>query len=145
MVVIWEIKLMARDNNWLSFSLSSMEMMSSQPSMLQSTSSDSHHFYSFADNFYANGITKFIIYLLQINSIFPFLCWPKQVWKMWQKDNKMHPCIWSPFCYLKLLFNIYIISSSLLHSSIYSFSFLIYHLFIIIDWQVTTRSADHFF
>ncbi|KAL8550196.1 hypothetical protein ACS0TY_008864 [Phlomoides rotata] len=42
---------MSPDNNWLSFSLSSMEMMnnpSSQPP-------DSHHFYSFADNFYANG------------------------------------------------------------------------------------------
>ncbi|KAL0396486.1 UNVERIFIED_CONTAM: AP2-like ethylene-responsive transcription factor AIL6 [Sesamum calycinum] len=50
---------MAPDNNWLSFSLSSMEMLnpSSQPAaaMLHSTSADSHHFYSFADNFYANG------------------------------------------------------------------------------------------
>ncbi|KAI3462139.1 hypothetical protein Pfo_018802 [Paulownia fortunei] len=48
---------MAPDNNWLSFSLSSMEMLnpSSQPAMLQSSSADSHHFYSFADNFYANG------------------------------------------------------------------------------------------
>ncbi|KAK4430511.1 AP2-like ethylene-responsive transcription factor AIL6 [Sesamum alatum] len=52
---------MAPDNNWLSFSLSSMEMLnpSSQPAaaaaVLQSSSADSHHFYSFADNFYANG------------------------------------------------------------------------------------------
>ncbi|KAL0461445.1 UNVERIFIED_CONTAM: AP2-like ethylene-responsive transcription factor AIL6 [Sesamum latifolium] len=50
---------MAPDNNWLSFSLSSMEMLnpSSQPAaaMLHSSSADSHHFYSFADNFYANG------------------------------------------------------------------------------------------
>ncbi|KAL0431830.1 UNVERIFIED_CONTAM: AP2-like ethylene-responsive transcription factor AIL6 [Sesamum radiatum] len=49
---------MAPDNNWLSFSLSSMEMLnpSSQPAaaMLHSSSADSHHFYSFADNFYAN-------------------------------------------------------------------------------------------
>ncbi|KAL3630450.1 hypothetical protein CASFOL_023434 [Castilleja foliolosa] len=43
---------MAPENDWLSFSLSSMEMLnntSAQPA------DDSQHFYSFADNFYANG------------------------------------------------------------------------------------------
>ncbi|XP_009615437.1 AP2-like ethylene-responsive transcription factor AIL6 [Nicotiana tomentosiformis] len=60
---------MAPDNNWLSFSLSSMEMLSSSASqsnsMLQSnmklaptfdgsSSADSHHYY-FADNFFPHG------------------------------------------------------------------------------------------
>lgn len=57
---------MAPENNWLSFSLSSMEMLnSSSQAPLQSTmelapfeassASGSHHLYSFADNFDANG------------------------------------------------------------------------------------------
>ncbi|CAI9753214.1 unnamed protein product [Fraxinus pennsylvanica] len=56
---------MAPENNWLSFSLSSMEMLnSSSQAPLQSTmelapfeassASGSHHPYSFADNFYSN-------------------------------------------------------------------------------------------
>ncbi|CAN4097322.1 unnamed protein product [Withania somnifera] len=56
---------MAPENNWLSFSLSSMEMLNSssaahhESSMLQSNGSssvphDSHHYY-FADNFYPHG------------------------------------------------------------------------------------------
>ncbi|KAL2531144.1 AP2-like ethylene-responsive transcription factor AIL6 [Abeliophyllum distichum] len=44
---------MAPENNWLSFSLSSMEML--QSTMNASSSVDSHNYYSFADNFYANG------------------------------------------------------------------------------------------
>lgn len=53
---------MAPENNWLSFSLSSVEMELNNPSsQLQSTSStDSHHFYPFADNFYANNGNFFI-------------------------------------------------------------------------------------
>ncbi|KAG6387585.1 hypothetical protein SASPL_152777 [Salvia splendens] len=46
------------NNNWLSFSLSSVEMevkLNPSDSQLQPTPSDSHHFYPFADNFYANG------------------------------------------------------------------------------------------
>ncbi|KAL2498950.1 AP2-like ethylene-responsive transcription factor AIL6 [Abeliophyllum distichum] len=59
---------MAPENNWLSFSLSSMEMLnSSSQAPLESTmelapfenssavAAGSHHLYSFADNFYANG------------------------------------------------------------------------------------------
>ncbi|KAL1566798.1 hypothetical protein AAHA92_02364 [Salvia divinorum] len=47
---------MAPDSNWLSFSLSSVEMeLNPSDSQLQPTPSDSHHFYPFADNFYANG------------------------------------------------------------------------------------------
>ncbi|XP_057807172.1 AP2-like ethylene-responsive transcription factor AIL6 isoform X2 [Salvia miltiorrhiza] len=46
---------MAPDNNWLSFSLSSVEMELNPSSQLQSTSSHSHHFYPFTDNFYSNG------------------------------------------------------------------------------------------
>lgn len=64
---------MAPENNWLSFSLSSMEMLSAssavadQPQMLQSTinfmpspfdassSADSQNHYFFSDHFYANG------------------------------------------------------------------------------------------
>ncbi|KAG9156159.1 hypothetical protein Leryth_015564 [Lithospermum erythrorhizon] len=51
---------MAPENNWLSFSLTSMDMFNnttSQPQMLQSDIKlphDSHHFY-FGDNIYANG------------------------------------------------------------------------------------------
>ncbi|XAR73497.1 hypothetical protein NMG60_11007484 [Bertholletia excelsa] len=43
-------------SNWLSFSLSPMEMLSSpsQPQMLQGSSADSQQYY-FVDNFYANG------------------------------------------------------------------------------------------
>lgn len=37
------------NNNWLSFSLSSVEME------LNPSDSQLHHFYPFADNFYANG------------------------------------------------------------------------------------------
>ncbi|XP_047974345.1 AP2-like ethylene-responsive transcription factor AIL6 [Salvia hispanica] len=50
---------MAPDNNWLSFSLSSMEMLNS--SSISSSSShhhqpnDSHHYYSMGDNYYTNA------------------------------------------------------------------------------------------
>ncbi|CAK9135565.1 unnamed protein product [Ilex paraguariensis] len=48
---------MAPDNNWLSFSLSPMEMLSSssQSQMLQSSISTDTQQYYFVDNFYANG------------------------------------------------------------------------------------------
>ncbi|KAI3451252.1 hypothetical protein Pfo_007917 [Paulownia fortunei] len=42
---------MAPESNWLSFSLSSMEMLNSSSSQQPA---DSHHYYSFADNFYAS-------------------------------------------------------------------------------------------
>ncbi|KAL1536770.1 hypothetical protein AAHA92_29365 [Salvia divinorum] len=45
---------MAPDNNWLSFSLSSMEMLNSSSSP-SSQPNHSHHYYSFGDNFYTTG------------------------------------------------------------------------------------------
>lgn len=45
---------MAPDNNWLSFSLSSMEMLNSSSSSSHQPN-DSHHYYSFGDNFYTTG------------------------------------------------------------------------------------------
>lgn len=73
---------MAPDNNWLSFSLSSMEMLSSSASqsnsMLQSnmklaptfdgsSSADSHHYY-FADNFFPHGKFAFLSVLFHFCS-----------------------------------------------------------------------------
>ncbi|KAK6150339.1 hypothetical protein DH2020_015271 [Rehmannia glutinosa] len=47
---------MAPESNWLSFSVSSMEMLnSSSSSSSQQPAHDSQHYYSFADNFYATG------------------------------------------------------------------------------------------
>ncbi|KAL3524933.1 hypothetical protein ACH5RR_013305 [Cinchona calisaya] len=54
---------MAPENNWLSFSLSSMEMLASQPQMMLQTTmklapfdaADSHHHYYSSDPFYSNG------------------------------------------------------------------------------------------
>ncbi|KAL7143886.1 hypothetical protein ABFS83_08G221600 [Erythranthe nasuta] len=48
---------MAPENNWLSFSLSSMEMLNSSPSSSSQTQEQAaaHHYYSFADNFYASA------------------------------------------------------------------------------------------
>lgn len=74
---------MARaDHDWLSFSLmSSMDQMMNIPSSHDHTAADadvdeSQHFYSFADNFYANGTphtpqkkhsyTHLCVYIIQI-------------------------------------------------------------------------------
>ncbi|XP_042028802.1 AP2-like ethylene-responsive transcription factor AIL6 [Salvia splendens] len=46
---------MAPDNNWLSFSLSSMEMLNSSSSSSSHQPNHSHHYYSFGDNFYTSG------------------------------------------------------------------------------------------
>ncbi|KAK6125840.1 hypothetical protein DH2020_040418 [Rehmannia glutinosa] len=47
---------MAPESNWLSFSVSSMEMLNySSSSSSQQPAHDSQHYYSFADNFYATG------------------------------------------------------------------------------------------
>ncbi|KAL6552125.1 hypothetical protein OROGR_008279 [Orobanche gracilis] len=43
------------ESNWLSFSLSSMEMLNPSPPPPSSQPLDSNHYYSFADNFYATG------------------------------------------------------------------------------------------
>lgn len=75
---------MAPENNWLSFSLSSMEMLSStatqQPQMLQSTmkvapfdhassSADSQQqYYYYPDHFYTNG-TNYTSYLIMLEKL----------------------------------------------------------------------------
>ncbi|KAL1569694.1 hypothetical protein AAHA92_01140 [Salvia divinorum] len=48
---------MAPDSNWLSFSLSSMEMLNSSSSSSSShqPNNDSHHYYSLGDNYYTTG------------------------------------------------------------------------------------------